>query len=310
MVTINGINLIKLRSLGRNLTENRKRAIGELGLVLVAPTVAVSKREYLALKPWDRYTVRVMAVATSTRKAVLSGFAAAAAMGIRYLRPPRTNYQVELTLPGQTSPSAKNNWGTKIRYLYGSLPKEHYINHNNQRVTTIERTYVDILRLYGARYALIFIEGAMNQLGITKSEVIARVQVLGDSVWVRKAVALLRLAYGNSQSVYETLARFKLVNAQIPSITSIIPQARIRCGRINYYADLLINNWLILEVDGGCKYETNTLPVLLQERQRERELLRQGYGILRIKAADIDEYVVKEVTRYLNNASRVQVLAA
>ncbi len=310
MTTVNNINLIKLRSLGRNLAENRNRASGELGLVVVAPTVAVAKREYLALKPWDRYTVRVMAVATSTRKAVLSGFAAAAAMGIRYLRPPQTNYQVELTLPGKTSPSAKNNWGTKIRYLYGSLPKEHYINHNNQRVTTIERTYVDILRLYGARYALIFIEGAMDQLGISKSEILARVQGLGDSVWVRKAVALLRLAYGNIQSVYETLARFKLVNARIPGIVSIVPQARIRCGRATYYADLLINNWLIVEVDGGCKYETNTLPVLLQERQRERELLRQGYGLLRIKAAHIDESVVKEVTRYLKNASRVQALAA
>ena len=310
MTIFNSINLIKLRSLGRNLSENRKRATRELGLVLLAPTVAIHKQEYLALKPWDRYTVRVMAVATSTRTAVLSGFAAAAAMGIRYLRPPHTDHQVELTLPGQTSPSAKNNWGTKIRYLYNALPEEHYINHNNQRVTTIERTYVDILRLYGARYALIFIEGAMNQLGISKSEIIARVYGLGDSVWVRKAVALLRLAYDNIQSVYETLARFKLISAQIPGITSIIPQARIRCGPANYYVDLLINNWLILEVDGECKYETNTLPVLLRERQRERELLRQGYGILRIKATDINEHVAKEVARYLDNATRIQALAA
>ena len=78
----------------------------------------------------------------------------------------------------------------------------------------------------------------------------------------------------------------------------------------NYYPDLLINNWLIVEVDGDCKYQTDTLPVLLQERARERELLRRGYGILRIRAADVDNHIVSEVTRYLDNAKRIQALAA
>ena len=310
MTTLGKFNLIKLRSLGRNLKDNRKRATQELGLILLSPTMAIRKAEYWELKRWDRYNARVAAVAASTRKAVLSGLAAAAALNIRYLRPPNTHDVVELTLPGETSPSTKTNWGSGIRYLYNSLPSEHYISRNNVRITTIERTYVDILRLYGARYALIFIEGAMNQKNISKSQMVALVQALGDSQWIRKALALLQLAYDNVQSVYETLARFNLITSGINTITSVIPQVRIRGRNSNYYPDLLINNWLIVEVDGDCKYQTDTLPVLLQERARERELLRRGYGILRIRAADVDNHIVSEVTRYLDNAKRIQALAA
>jgi hypothetical protein len=310
MTTLDRFNLIKIRSLGRNLADNRKRATQDLGLILLTPTVGISKEDYMALEQWDRYTARVAAVALSTRKAVLSGFAAAAALGIRYLRPPHTQNIVELTLPGEISPSAKNNWAPKIRYLYNTLPSTHYFDQDNLRVTSIERTYLDILRLYGARYALVFIEGAMNQLKISKTQMTSLVRSLGDSPYVRKALALLQLAYDNIQSVYETLARFKLITAKISAITSIVPQARMRGQHSHYYTDLLINDWLIVEIDGECKYETNTLPVLLQERARERELLRQGYGIVRIRAVDVDKQIVAEVSHYLDNAKRVQQLAA
>ena len=310
MTTLDRFNLIKIRSLGRNLADNRKRATQDLGLILLTPTVGISKEDYMTLEQWDRYTARVAAVALSTRKAVLSGFAAAAALGIRYLRPPHTQNIVELTLPGEISPSAKNNWAPKIRYLYNTLPSTHYFDQDNLRVTSIERTYLDILRLYGARYALVFIEGAMNQLKISKTQMTSLVRSLGDSPYVRKALALLQLAYDNIQSVYETLARFKLITAKISAVTSIVPQARMRGQHSHYYTDLLINDWLIVEIDGECKYETNTLPVLLQERARERELLRQGYGIVRIRAVDVDKQIVAEVSHYLDNAKRVQQLAA
>lgn len=310
MTTLDRFNLIKIRSLGRNLADNRKRATQDLGLILLTPTVGISKEDYMSLEQWDRYTARVAAVALSTRKAVLSGFAAAAALGIRYLRPPRTQNVVELTLPGEISPSTKNNWAPKIRYLYNTLPSTHYFDQDNLRVTSIERTYLDILRLYGARYALVFIEGAMNQLKISTTQMTSLVRSLGDSPYVRKALALLQLAYDNIQSVYETLARFKLITAKISAVTSIVPQARMRGQHSHYYTDLLINDWLIVEIDGECKYETNTLPVLLQERARERELLRQGYGIVRIRAVDVDKQIVAEVSHYLDNAKRVQQLAA
>lgn len=310
MIAFERFNLIKIRSLGRNLADNRKRAVQDLGLILLTPTIGIRKEDYVALEPWDRYAARVAAVALSTRKAILSGFAAAAALGIRYLRPPRTHNIVELTLPGETSPSAKNNWAPKIRYLYNTLPSTDYFDHDILRVTSVERTYLDILRLYGARYALVFIEGAMNQLKISKAQMMNLVRNLSDSPYVRKALALLQLAYDNIQSVYETLARFKLITTKNSAITSIVPQARMLGQHSHYYTDLLINNWLIVEIDGECKYETNTLSVLLQERARERELLRQGYGMLRIRAVDVDKHIVTEVAHYLDKAQRVQRLAA
>lgn len=302
--------LIKLRSLGRNLKENRRKALNDPSMMVLTPTMAIETKTYNQLKPWQKYHMRVAAVAASTTKAVLCGIAAATMLGINHLKPPHHHHTVELCLPNTTSPSSKKLWAPQIRYLYGNLPEEHYEIADDIRTTTIERTYVDLLRLYGARCALIFAEAAMHQKKISKREFVTQVSELGDSRWIRAALALLKKAYDNIQSVYETIARYKLTTANIKQITSIVPQAKLPDPGQIYIPDLLINNWLIVEIDGDSKYENDPLRTLISERRRERELLRRGYGILRFKAKEVEARVVTDVVHYLDNSHRVQALAA
>ncbi len=302
--------LIKLRSLGPNLKVAREKALKDPNLVILTPTIATSKKEFAELKPWQQYEVRVMAVAQATTKAILCGIAAATALGIACLKPAQHDKRIELGLAGVTSPSGKSLWSTQTRYLYTNLPKGHHCLYNDLRVTTIPRTYIDLLQLYGPRVALAFAEAAMYQKKIRKPRFIKMVASLGDSRQVYKALALLKIAHDNIQSVYETLARYQLLTSNIRGITSMVPQAVLPDKGRRYVPDLLINGWLIVEIDGDSKYENDPVEVIWKERVRERELLRRGYGILRIRARQVEEDIVSEVSAYLHNAHRVQALAA
>lgn len=314
MKTLKELNAIKVRSIHRNLTTAKLKLTTKNSYIFLSPTIAMAAKDYHALVPWEKFEARVLAAGTSTRKSVLSGLAAAAALDIPYLVPRskrtrRALYPatIELTLPGATSPSSKKCWSPHYRYLYGNLPTEHITESNNLRTTTIERTFVDILRLYGPREALAFIESAMEKHRIRKQAMMQRVKNLGAIKGVKWALALLSRAHNKIQSVYETLGRYRLEQADLPEIVSLIPQATLREGGETYYPDLLINGFLIVEIDGDIKYEENAIGALLQERRRERELQRRGYTIIRFSPLEVEDAIVPIVRTTLQRiAQRVR----
>ncbi|WIM70426.1 hypothetical protein [Corynebacterium suedekumii] len=60
---------------------------------------------------------------------------------------------------------------------------------------------------------------------------------------------------------------------------------------ITYRVDLLINGWLVVEVDGEMKYRgafgVTPDEAIRRERRREKEIQNLGYVVLRISAADL-----------------------
>ena len=311
MKTLKELKAIKARSIDRNLTAAKQKLESGNKHKFLSATIAIPTTIYAALTPWERFEAKVVAAGFSTRKAVLSGFAAAVALEIPFLAP-NTKQQnqnihpntVELTLPGTTSPSAKHRWSPHFRYLYGNLPSEHITESNNLRTTTIERTYLDILRLYGVREALAFVEAAMERYHIGKNQMLQRVKNLHNVTATKWAIALLNRAHNNVQSVYETLGRYLLEEAHLKEITSITPQAELREGDQTYYPDLLINKFLIVEIDGNVKYQTNIIETLLQERRRERELQRRGYSIIRFSPMEVEKAIVPIVRTTLQRITQ------
>ncbi|WP_018296798.1 hypothetical protein [Corynebacterium lubricantis] len=88
----------------------------------------------------------------------------------------------------------------------------------------------------------------------------------------------------------ESLARFRLIEANLPQVKSIEYQAKIqitdeRGSRHTFYADQLINGFLISELDGRSKYDGTygDIPeeVRQKERDRERLLLNAGFPLVR-----------------------------
>jgi len=144
----------------------------------------------------------------------------------------------------------------------------------------------------------------MEKHRIHKQAMMQRVKNLGAIKGVKWALALLSRAHNKIQSVYETLGRYRLEQADLPEIVSLIPQATLREGGETFYPDLLINGFLIVEIDGDIKYEENAIGALLQERRRERELQRRGYTIIRFSPLEVEDAIVPIVRTTLQRITQ------
>lgn len=303
-------DFIYLRSLSRNLMQAKELASRSCSVVTLSSTVAMPMRSFANLKRWQQFETRVLAVAHSTKRAVLCGVAAAAAWGIPYLMPSRNFNMVELCLPGSTSPKAKSRWQPGTLYRYGTLPAEHITTVNGMRVTTIEHTFIDLLRHFGELNALAFIEAAMYKFSLSKAKILRNLLSMRNIDGRSRAIALMKSAREGIQSIYETVARFSLEKAHLPGVSSIIPQAILpEPGQI-YIPDLLIDGWLIIEIDGAAKYQQNPTVTIMAERERERLLLRRGYTILRFSPREVWHDLVPTVQNLLENRRRKKQLAA
>jgi len=95
----------------------------------------------------------------------------------------------------------------------------------------------------------------------------------------RQARQRLALASPRARSPLETLARLQLYDAGIPFADGVdIP----RVGEV----DLLIDDWLVLEMDGYTYHEDEFQ--FARDRTRDRELVRQGYRVARFTRKDVE----------------------
>ncbi|WP_458750028.1 hypothetical protein [Corynebacterium sp. S7] len=116
-------------------------------------------------------------------------------------------------------------------------------------------------------------------------------------------------------SPLESLSRFRLLEANLLQVKSIEYQAKILItderGRPHiFYADQLINGYLISELDGRTKYNGTygDIPeeVRQKERDRERLLLNAGFPIVRhyYSALRLDENGSCAYVRSIQSALR------
>ncbi|MDO5670319.1 MAG: hypothetical protein Q4G50_09965 [Corynebacterium sp.] len=79
----------------------------------------------------------------------------------------------------------------------------------------------------------------------------------------------------------------------------------------HYFVDILINGWLVLEIDGKSKYNgeygEDPEKVILDEREREKALQNLGTTVLRTGKKDMDDnpdgpcVMLQTVQRALHN---------
>ena len=102
-------------------------------------------------------------------------------------------------------------------------------------------------------------------------------------------------------------------------ITEIVPQAwfstRSRQGKLQRRrVDLLVNGFLVIEIDGFIKYDERFLQergvtyrqVMEDERHRERQIQNQGYQVLRLAPGEVWRDLIAKVTEIMKqNPQRV-----
>ncbi|RYV50614.1 hypothetical protein EUA98_12765 [Pengzhenrongella frigida] len=152
-------------------------------------------------------------------------------------------------------------------------------------VTSLERTVVDCLRQLAPRDALVLADGALR-LGADAEALRARVDALAGGRGVVGARTVLDHADGRAESPWETFVRYLLLRHGLPRPELQIP-IHTRLGW--FRADL---GWLafklLIEVDGFVKYSTSDDParVVFEEKRRHDAIVEEGWGILRVTAAD------------------------
>lgn len=252
--------------------------------------IAMDARAFADLPPWDKATARAAAVGLTADTAVVAGPAAARLWGIDVLGHDDTT---ELLLPGSARPGSKKGWPPGVVYRSGFLHPDDIHSEHGIRVTRLIRTLADIARHHTLEQTVVAVDSARR---LWPELTLATLDNLADSLGpfhrtrtLRQAIALSRPEIG---SALESQARFLLWEADLPGVHRVETQAPISMNHgITYRVDLLINGWLVVEVDGEMKYRgafgVTPDEAIRRERRREKEIQNLGYVVLRISAADL-----------------------
>ncbi|WP_018298099.1 DUF559 domain-containing protein [Corynebacterium lubricantis] len=231
-------------------------------------------------KDLDWYKKRILkafAVGRTAQKAVIAGRSAARIHRIWTVS--LTPETVEMVVPSGAVP-AKRDRDKGVSYYYAVLNPSDIHHWNGVRLTKQLRTVIDICRYHGEVEGVIACDWALAN-GFTREALSKELLLLGRRKGVATARKCIAAAIDTSESAYESLARAILIQAGITGIT-------VQVWVDNYRVDVLIDGFLIIEVDGDIKYKgENRDDIVLQERDREKRLLNWGYRVVRYRPIDL-----------------------
>ncbi|AIT62332.1 hypothetical protein [Corynebacterium doosanense] len=253
--------------------------------VLLTPEVAIPRRVVAGLGDWEVEWLRAAAVARACRSSVVTGRHAARlwGIGVHGIEPDGV---VDLLLPGERRASSMDRWGENVRYFNTLLPESEYTALDGYRLATPWRAVRDIAIRDSELEALVAIDSLRNV--IPGPDDLHYCDILGSGRYHGKTRVrnLLAMSRKGSESPLETWGREQLRQAQLPEITSVRLQVSIDVANRTFRVDMVINGWLIVEFDGGVKYDgDNQSP--RKEAQRQHLIVNAGWTMLRVSYQDL-----------------------
>lgn len=274
-------HFINLRYAGAESPYHLALQSGEL--TQIAPWVAVPTATW---RQWMRHKqqfAKVVAAGWSTHRAVLISKSAARLWGMWVIS--REGEEVDLAVPsGSVPPRRLTPKG--YRYRRVKSLQESMVSIAGVRATNPARTCLEIARLHGFSDGLVATDSALRQHDVTTydlREELAKMQRTKGQAAMRKVI---EHAYGGSESPYESYLRALIIER--------FPQAKIEPQKPllgKYRADLCLDGWLVVEVDGDAKYDGTygeaPAHVVKQQIKRQRALENRGYVVLRFGPSDM-----------------------
>lgn len=223
------------------------------------------------LKYHERQWLRVEAAALMSRQAVLVGRSAARMHGMWVIS--TTEEPVELCLLSRgSSPSRSGRKGILFRRMV--LREDETSLRDGHRVTTGFRTLADIARHHGLVEGLVAAD-YLRRRGFTRALLEQETRQLGRLKGIAVVRECIRHCVDDSDSPYESFARALLIRAGIGPLFTQFEVA----GR---YADLCVDGWLLIEIDGDVKYQGPDAERARQEEfERQKRIANRGYVFLR-----------------------------
>ena len=274
-------HFINLRYAGAESPHHLALQCGEL--TQIAPWVAVPTATW---RQWVRHKqqfAKVVAAGWSTHRAVLISKSAARLWGMWVIS--REGEEVELAVPSGSIPPRRLT-PKGYRYRRVKSLQESTVSIAGVRATNPARTCLEIARLHGFPDGLVATDSALGQHDVTTydlREELAKMQRTRGQAAMRKVI---EHAYGGSESPYESYLR-ALIIERFPQV-KIEPQKPL-LGK--YRADLCLDGWLVVEVDGDAKYDGTydeaPAHVVKQQIKRQRALENRGYVVLRFGPSEM-----------------------
>lgn len=174
--------------------------------------------------------------------------------------------------------------GDSSRTLVSHVPPEQLITVATVPLTAAGRTAVDLARTCDLRAAVVALDSAARQFGVTEAE-LREVAALQDG-WpcARRTAQALDLMDERSESVPETLGRLALRFCERP-LPSVRCQAWVGDGIAEWRVDLLLPElWVVGEADGLVKYAEPR--ALVEEKRRQERLEELGFTVVRWEYGD------------------------
>ncbi|WP_156044128.1 endonuclease domain-containing protein [Cellulomonas sp. HZM] len=210
------------------------------------------------------------AISAVVHGARLGCVSAVESYGVAVLRPAAAPH---LSVPcnrGTTASDARRAWPAVVHHE-SAAPQG--------RVAGVEAVPLDealarMLICCAPAEALVSIDSALNQRRATLRQIAAALPVTSPV----GARFVLSRADGRSMSPLETVARLALV------ADGLVVEPGVLVARVGY-VDLLVEGRVVVELDGFEFH--SSVRAFREDRRRDRELVAQGYLVLRFAAADV-----------------------
>lgn len=257
---------------------------------LLTGEVAIRTEQFSALPPWEKATAWAAAVGLTVDTAVVAGKSAARLWGIEVLG---WDEAVELMHTDGNQAGSRGKWQPGVHYRYCYLSRVEIREEHGLRVTDIARTLRDIARYHGPMDGLVAVDSVRKKWPEwTKHALHEELTRFLPYPGVRAVRQAIEWSIPSSGSALESKARFLLMVARLPQVESVRAQARFTYQGGYFEVDLLINGWLVIEVDGEVKYDgvtygKKTDAVIRDERAREKYLQNLGLVVIRIGHRDL-----------------------
>lgn len=280
---------VDLRRLSRRDTHVREQ-LRTGRLVRLTPEIAVPVAELHNQKPWERATTRATAFAKAADRATLCSLSAARAHGLSVSS---SSPVVELSYVNHLQAPPRKTWPENVRYRRSLVLPEEVADLGGYRATTIPRTVLDVARYHGVEEGVVVMDSAIRDHGLRLEELAQHLDNLGRARGITQSRRAIELATGLAESPLESLARVKLLQWDNPLVRTVQEQVEVVLpDGTRVRLDLLVNGWLVGELDGEFKYDGETFgkpadTVLRQERLRENAIQRQGYIVVRFGWLDL-----------------------
>lgn len=288
--------------------DHRRANLGEYGFwrdvnfgykVKVFGHFYADKDSYLDLPPWERCRVRAFAAGLSVHEAVVMGLSAARLWDLPVLS---SSGVVELTLPKERSTPAKSTWPRGTVYRSARLPEDSWLQFKRMRVTTKARTVIDVARWHCFADALAVADGFLREGESGRKLLWRELHKIGRAKGVAKARRVIKEARTKIESAAESWARAQILDSDL-RFSKLVTQKKISGWRV----DMLIDDWLIVEVDGEKKYYENgsEYEISAKELKREKALKNLGYDVYRVGWAALESgRFIPGLTEFMERPSR------